>query len=214
MTTTLNPNQESRRAMAAALDWRLIGLLLERPRSGWIEEAQDLAAETGDKDLRDAVQAARGATEGTYLSLFAEGGFVSPRETTWRHREDPGQILADIAGFYEAFAFRPRAEDPLDHVAVEAGFIGYLCLKEAQAAASSMTISATSQRSGPSASPPPASLTSAPRLRHLSTVRSGAEFLAASTEPAAPPEDESTEPHGRLSTASGWDLQTRSRWPT
>ena len=78
---------------------------------------------------------ARGATEGTYLSLFAEGGFVSPRETTWRHREDPGQILADIAGFYEAFAFRPRVEDPLDHVAVEAGFIGYLCLKEAHALA-------------------------------------------------------------------------------
>jgi hypothetical protein len=87
--------------MAGALDWRLIGLLLERPRSGWIEEAEALAAETGHKDLRDAVQAARGVTEGTYLSL----------------------------------AFRPRAEDPLDHVAVEAGFIGYLCLKEAQALA-------------------------------------------------------------------------------
>jgi TorA maturation chaperone TorD len=135
MTTTLNPNQESRRAMADALDWRLIGLLLERPRPGWIEEAEALAAETRDRQLRDAVQAARGATEGTYLSLFAEGGFVSPRETTWRHREDPGQILADIAGFYEAFAFRPRAEDPLDHIAVESGFMGYLCLKEARALA-------------------------------------------------------------------------------
>ncbi len=135
MATTPKPNRESKRALAGALDWRLIGLLLERPRSGWIEEAEALAAETGHEDLRHAVKAARGATEGTYLSLFAEGGFVSPRETTWRHREDPGQILADIAGFYEAFAFRPRAEDPFDHVAVEAGFIGYLCLKEAEALA-------------------------------------------------------------------------------
>jgi nitrate reductase assembly molybdenum cofactor insertion protein NarJ len=135
MTTTLNPSQESRRAMADALNWRLIGLLLERPRSGWIEEAETLAAETRDRQLRDAVRVARGATEGAYLSLFAEGGFVSPRETTWRHREDPGQILADIAGFYQAFAFRPRVEDPLDHIAVEAGFIGYLCLKEARALA-------------------------------------------------------------------------------
>jgi TorA maturation chaperone TorD len=133
MTTTLNPNHESRRAMADALDWRLIGLLLERPRFGWIEEAEALAAETRDGQLRDAVRVARGATEGAYLSLFAEGGFVSPRETTWRHREDPGQILADIAGFYDAFAFRPCVEDPLDHIAVEAGFIGYLCLKEARA---------------------------------------------------------------------------------
>jgi hypothetical protein len=110
-----------------------------------------LAAETGDKDLRDAVQAARDATEGAYLSLFAEGGFVSPRETTWRHREDPGQILADIAGFYEAFAFRPRVEDPLDQIAVEAGFIGYLCLKEAQALArrdeESAEITASARRS-------------------------------------------------------------------
>ena len=135
MTTTLNPSQDSGRAMADALNWRLIGLLLERPRSGLIEEAEALAAETRDSQLRDAVRAARGATEGTYLRLFAEGGFVSPRETTWRHREDPGQILADIAGFYQAFAFRPRAEDPLDHIAVEAGFMGYLCLKEARALA-------------------------------------------------------------------------------
>lgn len=135
MNNTLNPNHESRRAMADALDWRLIGLLLERPRPGWLEEAEALAAETRDGELKQAVQAARGATEGAYLSLFAEGGFVSPRETTWRHREDPGQVLADIAGFYEAFAFRPCAEDPLDHVSVEAGFVGYLCLKEARALA-------------------------------------------------------------------------------
>jgi len=121
--------------MADALDWRLIGLLLERPRPGWLEEAEALAAETRNRQLKQAVHDARGATEGAYLSLFAEGGFVSPRETTWRHREDPGQILADIAGFYEAFAFRPQAEDPLDHVAVEAGFVGYLCLKEARALA-------------------------------------------------------------------------------
>lgn len=131
----MDPNHEARRAMAEALEWRLIGLLLERPRPGWIEEAEALAAETGDERLRDAVRAAHGATEGAYLSLFAEGGSVSPRETSWRHREDPGRILADIAGFYQAFAFSPRAEDPLDHVAVEAGFVGYLCLKQAHALA-------------------------------------------------------------------------------
>jgi nitrate reductase assembly molybdenum cofactor insertion protein NarJ len=133
MTATLKPSQSSREEMAEALRFRLMGLLLERPRPGWIEEAEALAAEAGNTSLREAVEAARDATEGTYLSLLAEGGFVSPRETTWRHREDPGHILADIAGFYEAFAFKPRAEDPLDHIAVEAGFVGYLHLKEARA---------------------------------------------------------------------------------
>jgi len=135
VTPTPSPGKEPTQAIGEALDWRLIGLLLERPRHGWIEEAEALAAETRNEQLKDAVLEARGAREGTYLSLFGEGGFVSPRETTWRHREDPGWILADIAGFYEAFAFRPRAEDPLDHVAVEAGFIGYLHLKEARALA-------------------------------------------------------------------------------
>jgi hypothetical protein len=47
--------------------------------------------------------------------------------------EDPGHILADIMAFYEAFAFRPATEEPPDHLAVEAGFLGYLCLKEAYA---------------------------------------------------------------------------------
>jgi hypothetical protein len=46
---------------------------------------------------------------------------------------DPGQILSDILAFHEAFAFRPQAEEPPDHVAVEAGFLGYLCLKHAYA---------------------------------------------------------------------------------
>ena len=64
---TLNPGQESRRAMADALNWRLIGLLLERPRSGWIEEAETLAAETRDRQLRDAVRVARGAAYGNSL---------------------------------------------------------------------------------------------------------------------------------------------------
>jgi len=50
--------------------------------------------------------------------------------------EDPGWILADVSRFYQAFAYRPRSEDPIDHVAVEAGFVGYLCLKEALARAS------------------------------------------------------------------------------
>jgi nitrate reductase assembly molybdenum cofactor insertion protein NarJ len=49
--------------------------------------------------------------------------------------EDPGRIIADISAFYEAFAFQPETEEAPDHLAVEAGFVGYLCLKEAFARA-------------------------------------------------------------------------------
>ena len=135
MTTVINPSLEAQRAIVEAARWRLTGLLLERPQCGWLDEVQALAAEVEDKDLREAAGAAGEATEGTYLLLFGEGGFVSPREVTYRPMMDPGQILGSIAGFYEAFAFKPRVEDPLDHIAVEAGFIGYFWLKEASALA-------------------------------------------------------------------------------
>ncbi|MFQ6672763.1 MAG: molecular chaperone TorD family protein, partial [Candidatus Tectimicrobiota bacterium] len=88
-----------------------------------------------DAPLQAAAEAAREATEGTYLGLLGPGGFVSPREVAYRPGEDPGTILADLAAFYEAFAFAPQAEDPIDHVAVEAGFAGYLRMKEAYALA-------------------------------------------------------------------------------
>ncbi len=121
--------------MSEAAAWRLMGLLMERPRPGWNEELDTLAREVVDPSLRAAVEAARGASEGTYLGLLGPGGFISPREVAYRPMDDPGKILADLAGFYEAFAFVPQAEDPIDHIAVEAGFVAYLRMKEAYALA-------------------------------------------------------------------------------
>jgi TorA maturation chaperone TorD len=118
-----------------AAAWRLLGLLMERPRAGWIEEVEALAREAGGDPLRAAARAAREASEGQYLALLGPGGPVSPREVAYRDREDPARVLSDLASYYEAFAYRPRAEDPADHIAVEAGFIGYLVLKEAMALA-------------------------------------------------------------------------------
>jgi TorA maturation chaperone TorD len=129
------PSDDVRALMAEAAAWRLMGLLLERPRPGWHEELETLAPEVADPSVRAAVDAAREASEGTYLSLLGPGGFVSPREVAYRPTEDPGKILADLAAFYEAFAFDPQTEDSIDHIAVEAGFVAYLRLKEAYALA-------------------------------------------------------------------------------
>jgi hypothetical protein len=124
-----------RSRLGQAAEWRLLSLLCERPRAGWHEEVTALAAEVHDRRLRRAARTAMRATEGEYLRWFGPGGTVSPRAVTYRPFEDPGQILADLAVWFDAFAFRPRHEDPLDHVAVEAGFVGFLLLKEAYAAA-------------------------------------------------------------------------------
>lgn len=119
--------------IARAARWRLLGLLLERPRAGWGAEIERLAAEIEDPPLRAAAAAARDATEGEYHALLGPGAQSSPREASAIGLGDPGWMFSEIARFYEAFGYAPRAEDPPDHVAVEAGFVGFLELKESLA---------------------------------------------------------------------------------
>jgi hypothetical protein len=121
--------------IAEAAEWRLIGLLLERPRQGWHDEVVRLGKELPDPTLRAAVAAAHSATEGAYLHLLGPGGAASPREVTYQPFADPGRLLAELATIYDAFVFRPCVEDPIDHVGVEVAFVGYLLLKEAFALA-------------------------------------------------------------------------------
>jgi nitrate reductase assembly molybdenum cofactor insertion protein NarJ len=126
-----------RELLAEAAEWRLLGLLFERPRDGWWQDVESVCGETrGPEVAAAAASAARQeAAEGLYLALLGPGGIVPPREVSYRPMRDPGHLLADVKGFYEAFAFRPQTEEPPDHIAVEAGFVGYLCLKEAFALA-------------------------------------------------------------------------------
>jgi nitrate reductase assembly molybdenum cofactor insertion protein NarJ len=120
--------------LSEAAAWRLLGLLFERPREGWRQEVESLRRELRDAEISAAVEAAqKEATEGLYLAVLGPGGLASPREVAYRGMGDPGQILSDILAFHQAFAFCPETEDPPDHVAVEAGFLGYLCLKQAYA---------------------------------------------------------------------------------
>lgn len=123
------------KAIAEAAEWRLLGLLLQRPRPGWREQVEALAREVADERLAAAAAAARDADEGFYLALFGPGGAVSPRAVTYRAFADPGGILGEIAGYHEAFGFRSDGEDPPDHVAVLCDFVSYLRFKEAYARA-------------------------------------------------------------------------------
>jgi nitrate reductase assembly molybdenum cofactor insertion protein NarJ len=118
--------------------WRLLGLLFERPREGWREEVDALEAIAADEALSAAVAAAREeACEEAFLAILAPA-VVSPREVTWQRGADGGQLLAELRATYEAFAFRPVTEEPPDHVSVEAGFVGWMLLKEGYARAAEM----------------------------------------------------------------------------
>ncbi len=98
-------------------------------------EVTALLDELSDDALRRAALTAVRAPEGEMQELFGPGGSVSPREVAYS-REDPGRILADLQGFYEAFAYQPPAREPADHFSTEAGYLGYLELKSAFAWAS------------------------------------------------------------------------------
>lgn len=122
--------------LGQALEWRLIALLLACPSEPWREKVRLALAEVRDPSLREAAgNALAAASEGGYHSIFGPGGLVSPREVSHHRRLEFGGLLSELAGFYSAFAYRPSAEEPADHVSVETDFVAYLRLKEAFALA-------------------------------------------------------------------------------
>lgn len=115
-------------------EWRLISLLFEPPQGGWHRHATSLAAEVDDTTLNAAVvKAATQATESLYHSTFGPGGPAAPREVSYQGQVLAGQVLGEVTGYYQAFAYDPILSETPDHVAVEAGFVSYLRLKEAYA---------------------------------------------------------------------------------
>jgi nitrate reductase assembly molybdenum cofactor insertion protein NarJ len=115
-----------------AAEWRLIALLFEPPDEAWRDEVQSLGQSQSDELLREAAQSAlEEAAPGLYHSTFGPGGPVSPREVAYQKLVLPGALVSEIEGYYSAFGYCPRGDEPPDHLAVEAGFIAYLRLKEA-----------------------------------------------------------------------------------
>jgi nitrate reductase assembly molybdenum cofactor insertion protein NarJ len=122
-----------RELVAQAAAWRFASLLLERPRPEWKNEIGAVRSEVTDEELSSCAEKAEQGTEEDYHRLFGPGGEVSPREVSYCGFEDPGHLMAELQSFYQAFSYLPRREESIDHVSVEAGFVGYLFLKEAYA---------------------------------------------------------------------------------
>jgi nitrate reductase assembly molybdenum cofactor insertion protein NarJ len=122
------------RLLAEAAEWRLTGLLFECPSDGWRAQVAALAAEVLDAGLKHAAEAARTeAGEGLYHSIFGPGGPAPAREVSYTETIQPGLLLSELAAYYEAFSYHHATGEAVDHVSVEAGFVGYLRLKEAYA---------------------------------------------------------------------------------
>lgn len=117
-------------------EWRLLSVLFEYPGDGWRERLSAIATDVNDERLLEAAIAAKEqASEGMHHSIFGPGGPASPREATYTNGVQLGYLLSELSAFYAAFAFTPGMTEPVDHVAVEAGFVAYLRLKQAYAVA-------------------------------------------------------------------------------
>jgi nitrate reductase assembly molybdenum cofactor insertion protein NarJ len=70
--------------------------------------------------------------EPEYFSVLGPGGCPASESSYERAAiASRGPLLADVAGFYDAFAYAPGVRDVPDHASVELGFAGYLALKVA-----------------------------------------------------------------------------------
>jgi hypothetical protein len=117
-----------------AAEWRLIGLLFECPVGTWRDDIAALARDTEDPLLGSAVEHALDeASEGLYHSTFGPGGPAPPREVSYLQAVQLGYLLSELTAFYDAFAYQPVTQESPDHVSVEAGFVGYVLLKQAYA---------------------------------------------------------------------------------
>jgi TorA maturation chaperone TorD len=130
---TSTSDLEALNLVAQAASWRLASLLLERPRPTQQDALGAMLPEVSDRKLLGVAKESRQASEENYQRLFGPGGTVSPREVSYCGFADPGRLMAELNSFYHAFSYLPRREESIDHISVEAGFVGYLFLKESYA---------------------------------------------------------------------------------
>lgn len=134
--TTAAVDPRVRELLIEAARWRLLGRLFECPTTDWHGDVTALAAETDDPELAAAAAIALAtATEGAFHSVFGPGGPAPPREASYHDSVELGSLMSELAEYYRVFGYRPPTSEPPDHLAVETGFVAYLCLKESYALA-------------------------------------------------------------------------------
>lgn len=132
----MNTTQE---ALSAATGWRWASLLFQSPVAAAQAELRALAEELPEEfreSARELSTLPLNEWETEFHRVLGPGG-IPACESSYDDNALAGRgpLLAEIAGFYEAFAYRPAMETPEtpDHLAVELGFLSYLALKVAYA---------------------------------------------------------------------------------
>lgn len=121
-----------------AASYRYLSLLFVPPTEETAEELVSLADAVDPALVEDAAELGRKtkrSLQGLYHKVLGASGQVPDVECGYDDNTAGGRgpLLADVAGFYKAFAFEAPAGQTQDHVASELGFLGWLAMKEAYA---------------------------------------------------------------------------------
>jgi TorA maturation chaperone TorD len=132
----MNTTQE---ALSTAAGWRWSSLFFQSPTIASRVELRALAEELPEefRELARELFAMPLDEWETEFHRVLGPGALPACESSYDDNALAGRgpLLAEIAGFYEAFAYQPEMETPEtpDHLAVELGFLSYLALKVAYA---------------------------------------------------------------------------------
>jgi len=125
--------------LSSATGWRWASLLFQSPTSSTKEELQELADELPEEFSQRAKELSAIALDEWETEFHRVLGPAGCPACESSYEENVlagrGPLLAEIAGFYQAFAYRPESatrETP-DHLTTELSFLSYLALKVAYA---------------------------------------------------------------------------------
>lgn len=114
--------------------WRVASLLFQEPDTARAAELNALAVVVPEPVRAGAQQLAEETAlrADDYFRVLGPGGCPASESGYDRAAmANRGALIADVAAFYEAFAYPPRLTSDLapDHIAVELDFLGFLALK-------------------------------------------------------------------------------------
>lgn len=121
-----------------AATYRFLSLLFNTPSREVHDELAALAPEvapTLGAHARDIAEASGPTLQGLYHQLIGASGQVPDLECAYDDNTAGGRgpLIADVAGFYQAFAYEHRGPCTQDHIAAELDFLGWLSMKSAYA---------------------------------------------------------------------------------
>lgn len=155
MTTAETPTTDVGQWLSRAAVLQFASLALQPPSNDVIEEMRNLIAALPEDAASDAsaiLDVPLADWEPEFFSVLGPAGCPICESSYERAAQaSRGPMLAEVAGFYEAFGYAPdRLREVPDHAAMELGFLSFLAMKvafarfESQAEAASVAAQAYS----------------------------------------------------------------------